>query len=199
MLFRSPVRAHLNRSGLFPNVPDAAHNVCMSRSRRARFAVAAILGTVLTANASSAEDKTALLASTGKALEDQLACVRPPKPALAIRAMMMHGLIARTKFGADGSPVFQPTGDLQVFGAKVLFVTGWEMEGDRVREPFWRGPGTAPPLFLSVVVDALPANMPYREHMVRGRDGVAIGSFSSIETAREYYATSGTTITCYGG
>lgn len=166
-----------------------------------RFAVvfAAVLVPILAANPSSAEDKAALFTSTGKALEDQLACLKPPKPASAIRAMMRNGIIAKTKFGADGSPVFRPIGDLQVFGAKVLFVTGWEMEGDRVREPFSRGPGTAPPLFLSVVVDALPANVPYREHMVRGSDGVAVGSFSSVEATREYYAKSGTTITCYGG
>ena len=166
-----------------------------------RFAVvyAAVLVPILAANPSSAEDKAALFASTGKALEDQLACLKPPKPALAIRAMMKNGLIAKTKFGADSSPVFRPTDDLQVFGAKVLFVMGWEMEGDRVRAPFWRGPGTAPPLFLSVIVDAPPANVPYREHMVRGSDGVAVGSFSSVEATREYYARSGTTITCYGG
>lgn len=166
-----------------------------------RFAVviAAVLVPLLATGSSSAEDKAVLFASTGKALEDQLACLKPPKPALAIRAMMRNGLVARTAFGADGSPVFRPTGDLQVFGAKVLFVTGWEMEGDRVREPFWRGPGTTPPLFLSVVVDALPANVPYREHVVRGSDGVAVGSFSSMEAAREHYAKSGTTIICYGG
>jgi hypothetical protein len=82
--------------------------------------------------------------------------------------MLRNGLIAKTNFGADGSPVSRPTGHLQVFGAKVLFVTGWEMEGDCAREPFWRGPGTAPPLFLSVVVDALPPNVPYREHVIRG-------------------------------
>ena len=166
-----------------------------------RFAVvfAAVLVPILAATPSSAEDKAALFASTGKALEDQLACLKPPKPALAIRTMLRNGLIAKTNFGADGSPVFRPTGDLQVFGAKVLFVTGWEMEGDRVREPFWRGPGTAPPLFLSVVVDAVPPNVPYREHVIRGSDGVAVGSFSSMEVTREYYAKSGTTITCYGG
>lgn len=166
-----------------------------------RFAIVftAVLVPILAANPCSAEDKAALFASTGKALEDQLACLKSPKPALAIRAMIRNGLIARTNFGADGSPVFRPTSDLQVFGAKVLFVTGWEMEGDRVREPFWRGPGTAPPLSLSVVVDALPANMTYREHMVRESDGLAVGSFSTVAATREYYAKSGTTITCYGG
>ena len=166
-----------------------------------RFAVmfAAVLVPILAANPCSAEDKAALFASTGKALEDQLACLAPPQPALAIRAMMRNGLIAKTKFGADGSPVFRPTGDLRVFGAKILFVTGWEIEGNRVREPFWRGPGTAPPLFLSVVVDALPATVPYREHMVRGSDGMAVGSFSSMEATGEPYVKRGTTITCYGG
>ncbi len=143
--------------------------------------------------------KTDLLASTGKALEDQLACLVPPKPGLAIRAMLKDRVIEKTKFGADGSPVFRPTGTVTVFGSKVLFLSGWEMEAGRVRQPFSRGPGTMPPLFLSVVLDTVPGKVPYREHMVRGADGVAIGSFSSIEATHEAYSKGTTTIICYGG
>ncbi len=166
-----------------------------------RFAtmVPAVVASLLIAAPAVAGDKASLLASTGKALEDQLACLVPPKPALAIRAMMRNGLLVKTRFDADGSPVFRPTSDLLVFGKRVLFVTGWEMEGDQVKQPFWRGPGTEPPLFLAVTLDAAPAEIPYQAHMVRGSDGTAVGSFSSIEPTREFYSSRGTTITCYGG
>ncbi len=167
---------------------------------RLAIAFAAVVASILAAAApSSAEDKAALLASTGKALQEQLACLSSPRPAVAIRAMMKNGLVAETKFGADGIPVFRPTADLYVLGERVLFLTGWEMEGDEIRKPFSRGPGTAPPLFLAVVLDAVPRDISYREHMVRGSDGVAIGSFSTIEPTKENYSKRGTTITCYGG
>ena len=54
-----------------------------------RFAVVsvAVLASLLAADPSAAEDKAVLLTSTGKALENQLDCLKPPKPALAIRAM----------------------------------------------------------------------------------------------------------------
>ena len=164
-----------------------------------RYFLALICSFALTSRIACAEAPLGLLASTGKALEDQLACLGPPKPALAIRAMIKNSLVAKTKYGADGSPVFRPTGNLTVYGSKVLFVSGWEMEGDRVREPFWRGPGTTPPLFLSVTIDAIPAAVPYKEHVVRGSDGVAVGSFSSIELSSASYSKGTTTITCYGG
>lgn len=140
-----------------------------------------------------------LLVRTGKALEDQLACRTSPKPGVAIRALIANGLVRKTRFDADGSPVFAPIGDLLVYGRRVLFVTGWEMEGDRVRAPFWRGPGTAPPLFLAITLDAAPAEVPYTAHQVRRADGTTEGSFSSIGASDEYYARQGTTITCYGG
>jgi hypothetical protein len=165
------------------------------RQTFAAILIASILAVCMPARA---QDKTALLASTGKALEDQLACLAQPKPALAIRAMMRNGLVQETQFGSDGIPVFRPKGNLVVFGKRVLFIAGWEMEGDRVREPFSRGPGTSPPLHIQAILDAAPADVPYKEHMVRGSDGTAIGSFSSIKPTSEFYTKGGTTITCYG-
>lgn len=146
-----------------------------------------------------AKDTAVLFLSAGKALEDQLTCLNPPRPGLAIRAMIANGLIKKTKFDADGSPIFAPTGGLYVFGKRVTFLTGWEMEGDTLRAPFWRGPGTSPPTFLSVTLDTTPEDVSYTEHSIRGADGVIVGSFSTIEPTNEYYSHEGTTITCYGG
>ena len=125
-----------------------------------------------------ARDNGQVLAAAGTLLEDQLTCLSSPKPALVIRSMIHNGLVEKTKYGVDGSPVLRAKKMITVFGARLLYVTGWEREGDRVRAPFWRGPGMSPPLFLSVVLDAAPANIPYKPHMVRGSDGLAIGSFS---------------------
>lgn len=144
-------------------------------------------------------DRAASASKAGKALEDQLACLNPPKPGQAIRAMLANGLIRRTKFGADGSPVFAPTGDLYVHGKRVTFITGWEMEGEAVKAPFWRGPGTSPPLFFAVTLDAAPRDIPYTARGDRRPDGSIEGSFSSIGPANEYYSRSGTVITCHGG
>ncbi len=158
-----------------------------------RFAIvfSAVLLSVLVARHSVAHDRGSLAASTGRSLEDQLACLSPRKLALAIRAMV----IAKTKFGADGVYVFRPTSALQVFGARIPFHHGL----GNGRDPFSRGPGTSPPLFLAVVVDALPANVPYRERAIRRTDGVAVGQFSSVAATSEEYGKGGTTITCYGG
>ena len=140
-----------------------------------------------------------LLAKTGKALEEQLACLNPPQPGLAIRTMLANGVITRTKFAADGSPVFAPTDAIYVYGSRVTFITGWESEVGKVKPPFWRGPGTAPPVFLAVTLEKSPAAIHYTPRGVRGADVVVQGAFSSIEPANEYYTHTGTTITCYGG
>ena len=146
-----------------------------------------------------AEDRTALLVSTGRALQAQLACLGQPQPGVAIRAMLRNRVIAPTRFHADGSKVYRPTGELRVFGKPVLFVTGWAEEGGRVRAPFSRGPGTAPPRFLAVVLDAAPGEVAYEAHAVRGPDGSLDDPFSVIELAHAYYSKRGTSITCYGG
>jgi hypothetical protein len=159
--------------------------------------VALMVMTSASASTSATIDKASLRAKAGKALEDQLACLKSPRPALAIRSLLANGLIARTKFAADGSPVFAPTGDVYVYGSRMLFITGWEAEGGKVKSPFWRGPGTAPPLFLQVTLEMpLPA-IRYTPHEVRGSDGIVQGSYSTIAPADEYYIHSGTTITCY--
>ena len=139
-----------------------------------------------------------LLTATGKALEDQLDCRNAPSPGSAIRSMMMNRLIAPTPYNADGSPVFTPTADIYVYGARIKFITGWEMEGNTIKPPFWRAPGTAPPLFLAVVFEALPEKVHYTAHKVRKPDGSLDSPFSTIEPAKEYYTHTGTIITCYG-
>ncbi|MGI4940891.1 MAG: hypothetical protein ACRYHQ_10080 [Janthinobacterium lividum] len=131
-------------------------------------------------------------------LEIQLACLNPPNPGPRLRSMMRRGLVVETAFGADGIPVFRPTHNLRAFGKRVLFLGGWAMEGDRVRPPFRRGPGTMPPLFLSVILEAKPLDVRNTTHFVRGGDGVAMGSFSPIKATNGPYSKQGSTVTCYG-
>jgi len=137
----------------------------------------------------------ALLEASAKTLEDQLSCVRPPQPGLILRGMIAKGILRRTKYAVDGSPVFAPKHDLFVFGKRVKFITGWE-EGAK---PFWRGPGTSPPLFLKVILDAQPQEVPYAVHQPKGTDGRIVDSpFSTIEVSSEFYDKIDAEIVCYG-
>jgi hypothetical protein len=162
------------------------------------FAIAAIaalsIGTAEAAEPAAAD--SSVLSKTAKALEEQLACLNPPKPGLAIRGMLANGVIAPTKFIPDGVPVFAAASDIYVYGSRVTFVSGWEMEKDgKVKLPFRRGPGTAPPLFLQVVLEKPPQN--YTPHAVKV-NGIIERPFSSVAPTDEDYSHSGTTITCYG-
>jgi hypothetical protein len=159
--------------------------------------VALMVMTIVSASTSATIEKANLQAKAGKALEDQLACLKSPRPALAIQSLLANGLIVRTKLAADGSPVFAPTGDIYVYGSRMLFITGWEAEGGEVKPPFWRGLGTAPPLFLQVILQMPPSVIHYTPHEDRDPNGLIQGSYSTIAPADEYYIHSGTTITCF--
>lgn len=89
-----------------------------------------------------------------QALESQLSCRTLPEAAVAIRAMLKNKLVREIDGGGDGSVVFQPTAPMSVFDLPVVSVTGWQMDETGAMEPFYRGPGTAPPNFISVSVRA---------------------------------------------
>ena len=147
-----------------------------------------------------AAKEQSLTNASAKALEDQLACSSSPDAGAAIRAMLENGLLKRTDNGADGIPVLAPTVSLTVYGKRVTFVAGWQGEPDgSVKEPFWRGPGTAPPHHIAVSVDAEPTEIAYQPRQVRDADGTMAGSFSTIEAGSLDYSDAGSTITCYGG
>lgn len=91
--------------------------------------------------------------STELALTDQLACREPPQAAVAVRAMLNNGMLQETDDGGDGSIVFVPIRPLEVFGMPVVRMTGWQADpAGGAMSPFLRGPGTAPPNFISVTV-----------------------------------------------
>ncbi|MET4131994.1 hypothetical protein ABIE62_001117 [Porphyrobacter sp. MBR-155] len=89
-----------------------------------------------------------------QALENQLSCRTLPEAAIAIRAMLKNKIIREIEGGGDGSVVFQPTASMRVFDLPVVSVTGWQMDDNGAMKPFYRGPGTAPPNFISVSVRA---------------------------------------------
>ena len=86
-----------------------------------------------------------------------------------------------------------------MFGHIVTFVAGWEDDENGVSAQFSRGLGTAPPLHIAVLFNAKPADLTYKEHRVVGVDGVATGSYSSVDAGSLNLTDSGSTITCYGG
>lgn len=147
-----------------------------------------------------AAPEQSLANASAKALEDQLACSTSPDAGAAIRAMLENGLLKRTDNGADGIPVLAPTVPLTVYGKRVTFVAGWQGEPDgSAKEPFWRGPGTAPPHHIAVSVDAELTDIAYQPREVKDADGTMVGSYSIIEAGSLDYSDAGSTITCYEG
>ncbi len=85
------------------------------------------------------------------ALESQLACKNTPEPAKAIGALQRAGIIERRSYlNLDSLNYFHTRQPLTVWGFKVVTVFGFDFN-PRI---FERGPGTAPPITLGVVVSA---------------------------------------------
>ena len=83
------------------------------------------------------------------ALESQLACRHTPEPAKAIEALQRTGMVERrTYLNFDSLNYFRARKPLTVWGFKVVSVFGFDFN-PRI---FERGPGTAPPITLGVVV-----------------------------------------------
>jgi len=155
---------------------------------------------LLSNNVFSKEISISLKQRTEKALEDQLSCKNPPEPGKAIRAMISNGIIKETDLGYDGIPIFTPTIELVVFGKRVTYIAGWEFdEKEGVKEPFSRGPGTAPPVFIAVSLDSKLSDINYKEHRVSGVDGTPEGSIEkgSLNIIDSKEEKQGITIHCY--
>ncbi len=91
------------------------------------------------------------------ALESQLSCKETPKPAKAIRALQRTGMIERRSyFIIDSVNYFHVRRPLTVWSFKVVSVFGFDFFNQRI---FERGPGTAPPTTLGVVVPVSEANV----------------------------------------
>jgi hypothetical protein len=72
-----------------------------------------------------------------------------------LRALRTLGYIGQKPVSAvDGMYIFSVVKPLSVFGYKVVEVTGYEDSSDK--SLFWRGPGTATPLLIQVVVEGDP-------------------------------------------
>lgn len=88
-----------------------------------------------------------------RALLDQVSCARPPQAAVAINALLRRHAIAETDDGSDGIAFFVPTQPISLLGFDVVRLGGWQSAPDGgAMEPFARGPGTAPPTFISIAV-----------------------------------------------
>ena len=91
------------------------------------------------------------------ALESQVSCLEPLNPARAIGALQRAGMIERSSYlNIDSLNYFKARKPLSVWGFKVVSVFGFA-QNPRI---FERGPGTAPPITLGVVV-------PYSEARVK--------------------------------
>lgn len=144
------------------------------------------------------------LSKTEQALEDQLSCKQNPSPALAINAMLKNGYLRDEDLGSDGVPVFVANKEMNIFGAKVLYVAGWEAdENGNAKKPFFRGVGTAPPTFIAVTLSKNINKLDYKSHEVRSNKGETIGSHSYVDESSlndfEEPKEKVSTITCYSG
>jgi hypothetical protein len=83
------------------------------------------------------------------ALESQLSCKNTPEPAKAVGALQRAGIIERRSYNnIDSMNYFRVRQPFTVWGFKVVSVFGFDFN-PRI---FERGPGTAPPITLGVVV-----------------------------------------------
>ena len=90
------------------------------------------------------------------ALESQLVCRNTPEPAKAVGALQQAGMIERRSYlNIDSLNYFRARQPLTVWGFKVVSVFGFDFN-PRI---FERGPGTAPPITLGVVVSAPVTNV----------------------------------------
>ena len=114
--------------------------------------------------------------------------------------MFEQGFLRATINGSDGIPVLAPTIPLTLFGKRVTFMSGWGPEPDgTVKEPFSRGPGTAPPVHIAASLDALPSAVAYKETQSLKAEGLPFYSHSLIEPGTLDGSSAGSTITCYEG
>lgn len=102
-------------------------------------------------------------AASIRALEDQLRCLENPQPGKALLALIDNRLLSEPTEYMDGVPNLIPIGDLKLFGRSVVSIHGFEDNEPKGRaaELFPRGPGTSPGYFISVVLDAKPADVEY--------------------------------------
>ena len=128
--------------------------------------------------------------SVGLMLQAQLQCASNPAPRKVLRVLRSRGYIGlNPKTVIDGIMMFEVTKPVNVFGYKVLEVSGWEDSPDKTL--FERGPGTAPPLNIQVIVagEAGP---------VRADIAKRVGKGPSVENAYSAYANPAVEITCFG-
>lgn len=89
------------------------------------------------------------LAPSLKAIEQALACTSKPSPGKVVLELQRNEMIERkASANIDSINYFRVTKPFEVWGLKVTHVIGF----DHDRKIFFRGPGTAPPITLGVVV-----------------------------------------------
>ena len=137
------------------------------------------------------ETPKAAVEQVSQSVQDQLTCAVDPEPGKALRALRARGYIGqKPKLSVDGMNIYAVVKPLSVFGFRVLYITGWEQNGDP--SLFWRGPGTAPPLNIAAVVDGAPA-------AVKAEVQRQAGKAPSVGKAAYFDETKITSeITCYG-
>ena len=110
-----------------------------------------------TTNGKETTAQSGLAERTEAALIDQLSCRRPPQAGLAITTMLRNGLLRKPSEGGDGILLFVPVKPMTLMGFPIARIGGWQPDpnGDAM-PPFGRGPGTAPPNHIAVVVKASP-------------------------------------------
>jgi hypothetical protein len=111
------------------------------------------------------------------ALESQLACKNTPEPARAIGALQRAGIIERRSYlNSDSVSYFHSRQPFSVWGFKVVSLFGFDFQ-PRI---FERGPGTAPPITLGVVVPVSEGNVKAKL-LSLGLENMAIGRAAELD------------------
>lgn len=144
-----------------------------------------------TAAAAPAPPSKTLAERTTQAIQNMLACTSNPEPGNALGALRNTGYIGeKPKRVIDGMNVYAVLKFVSVFGYRVLYITGWEDDGDPTL--FGRGPGTAPPLNFTAYVEGDPAIVK-AEVKRRMGDGPAVEDGSFVDDTKTI-----SEISCYG-
>jgi hypothetical protein len=112
-----------------------------------------------------------------KALESQLACVNTPEPARAVAALQRSGIIERRSYlNVDSVSYFHTRQPMTVWGLRVVSVFGFDFN-PRI---FQRGPGTAPPLTIGVVVSQSERSVKAKLSSL-GLENISVGHAAELD------------------
>jgi hypothetical protein len=157
-----------------------------------------VFGIILAGTVYALSQPASAATQTDPDLRAFIRCLKPVHPVDRIKRLLDDSIIDKTPHGGeDGMPLFIVTGKKYLFGMRVLGVMGFDDDNIRANLYYTRAPGTLPPTFVSVYVEAS------QEQVKRIVDKLRSESFAvyKSEFMEEFYPNGSkhdvTAIICY--